>query len=139
MKRREFIKATGRAGVAGAALGLYPVFGVATGSLAGAPDMAAEALSKSWFEQYLNQNFWVSLRGLSGINLQLIELRDGPKTSGLEQFQAVFQAERSGRHLVSGIYTLLHPDGGTIKLHLESCRKAGLAYYQATFSLLKPV
>ena len=136
MKRRDFFKVAGQAGTAGLTLSLLPV--LSSKALAAETVVGARSaeLSKSWFEQYLNQNFWVKTRGLTGSNLMLIEVRERPASPGLEQFNVVFQALQPGKRLLSGIYTVLDPDGGSIKLHLEPKKTDGMVFYHATFNLL---
>jgi hypothetical protein len=133
MKRREFFKATGQAGAAGVALNFFPSVSAALEQMAVIPPAQ---MSKSWFEQFLSRIFWVKLRGLHGLDLELIEIQEGPAAKGLEQFSAVFRAVGTGKPFKTGTYKVMDPNGDYLRLHLEPISNDSGTTYRAAFSLL---
>jgi hypothetical protein len=133
MKRRDFFKVTGQAGSAGVALNLFPSVSAALEQMSVS---SPAQLSKGWFEQFISRTFWVKVRGLHGLDLELVEIQEGPAAKGLEQFSAVFRAVGTGKPLKIGTYKVMDPNGDYLRLHLEPLSRDDGAYYRATFSLL---
>lgn len=129
MDRRKFLVA---GTVAGAALGLAPHAAVA----AVGKSVPTAKLTKTWFLQALNDKFHVDDKGWHGVEMQLVAVREGPQSPGLDQFSIAFRAPRDAQ-LQSGLYHVKHARDGWFQVYLDRGQgdSAGASFH-ATFSLI---
>lgn len=121
MERREFI-----VGVCGAA--------VAVGSGAASGDSSALS-SREHFRDLLKRSFRVyDDRSRFLDELQLVAIQDGPSSTGLDQFDLVFEGV-FGEGLAEGTYVLQETRSRrSLAMHLQEREKS--SSYRATFNLL---
>ncbi len=118
--RREFLGTC----AAGAALLMAPGYLLAA-DLPGMQNMQdvddASKLSKEVFRSLLQEDLYCRTDQGEPFKLKLIEVRDGPQVTGLEQFGLLLQGHGgiAAAQLPAGIYLLDHPRLGTSLVHLE--------------------
>lgn len=120
-------------GVAGAASTLLPTLSLA------ALDAEKQSQVTAWHKQWhplLGEHFVVEEAGRSLTRLKLSELREGAKTSQVDQFHLYF-TNASAVMLEERSYLLYHPELGGQDIFLQPVvQSSGSPYYRATFSLL---
>jgi hypothetical protein len=122
LKRRNFL--TGCA--AGASTLLVPVE-----LLAGTGE--SDLSPKETFLTLLHQSFRC-LDGAAGArSLELVEVRDGPGSAGLEQFSLVFTADDAS--LTAGLHEIYHPRTG-LNLYRVEPSDSLAGHYTSNFTLL---
>jgi hypothetical protein len=93
-------------------------------------------LSKQDFQSLLNTTFAVHAETGSRVNLNLVEVKDGPASLHTEQFTLTFRAP-SAASLSEGMYPIEHASAGQFPLFLQTVGHDDAGrYYRATFSLL---
>jgi len=124
-KRRDFLTTC----AAGTAAFMTPVGWVMA-------DSAGDNSSKDTFQSLLHQGFRCMDGEDEAMKLELVEVREGPKAPGLEQFTLVFQGGNSAetRQLQAGLYRLYHPETGLELLHLTPS-DTGVGRYTTHFGL----
>ena len=87
---------------------------------AAAGNSTNSGLTKDKFQSLLHHNFRCMDEKTGMINMDLVEIREGPQVPGLEQFSLVFQERNSSgkSHLQDGLYQLYHPETGRALIHL---------------------
>jgi hypothetical protein len=127
IERRKFLAIVGTP-VAAAFTGLVPIWGAGRPP---APALGAQP-ARTGFERLLRSRFTMTGGSGEAAAVRLVEVKDGPRASGLEQWSAIFRAE-SGAPLPAGLYEARHPEAGTFSLYMDS---AGDRMYRADFSHL---
>jgi hypothetical protein len=93
-------------------------------------------LSKQDFQALLNTSFAVHVATGGRVNLNLVEVQDGPASLQAEQFTLTFRAP-STPLLSEGMYPIEHAGAGRFPLFLQTVGHADAArFYRATFNLL---
>ncbi|HYA37233.1 MAG TPA: hypothetical protein VEI74_03040 [Candidatus Methylomirabilis sp.] len=93
-------------------------------------------LSKQDFLELLNTTFAVHAGTGARVNMNLIEVKDGPASLHAEQFTLTFRAP-STPSLSEGLYAIEHAGAGGFPLFLQTVGHDDTArWYRATFSLL---
>lgn len=116
IKRRDFLI---KCAVGTAAL-MTPLKWVAADSTVGNLSDDTFKPSKDSY-QFLLHNSFRCVGGEDGaIKLELVEVREGPRAPGLEQFELVFEEgdSVSTKQLQTGLYRVYHPKTGLALIHL---------------------
>lgn len=94
-----------------------------------------QALSRATFERWLHSLFEVRRIGsMRTSRAQLIALRDGPQTAGIEQFHVIVRLDGPP---ADGLWELRHADGTELQLWLDAAGEdQGASLMRATFSLI---
>ncbi len=92
-------------------------------------------LNRAGFEARVGT--WFHADGEGGVHdLELVEVRDGPVASGLDQFTLIFRGESNGE-MGDGTFVMSHPDRADFVLYVEySGDRFDLPEYCADFSLV---
>jgi hypothetical protein len=132
MHRRDFLSTgAGTAVALAVAAKAAPAHGAEW--LEGTPPAAG--LTRARFAAWLHSGFRVRpVGGLRSGRATLIEVADGPRAAGLDQFHLIF---RSDGRVPTGLCELRHDSGATLHLWLDEGRRDGAAALtRATFSLI---
>ncbi|MCB1860778.1 MAG: hypothetical protein KDI47_03485 [Gammaproteobacteria bacterium] len=87
---------------------------------------------KEKFQSLLNQGFRCLDQESGAVKLELIEVRDGPAATGLEQFSLVFQTGEG--KLKTGLHEIYHPRTGLALYHISPSDSVA-GRYTTNFSL----
>ena len=133
LKRRDFLTTCTVSTVA-----LSTPLGFAAGNLPGSVTETRPVLSNETCQSLLQQSFHCVSDENAIVNLKLVEVREGPKAKGLEQFALVFEeAGGTGDKLpYDGLYTIHHPVTGPSLVHLAASDTDATRYtsYVSQFS-----